>query len=276
MSQLVHLYDPGKCLSQKLPYLNLSVSPFHFVDMRNIDDYNLFTCSVRQRDPYNLMSCLCDSSNYIYAISSDNDFDALDLTSCTSVHKISSVPWYIFHKTDLHLAWSEPACGLCERRGQRCNLKNYTRGHQIQCIDKVKTNPRMSFIPKPSWMLSFLPGNIVLKQTLCCASVGHRRIKQATNSRRSVRFCSSCDILAALFLLYRSIRVDKENELKIEKFLQDYRALKPTRFSYYDVRRITNQFSEKLGEGGYGIVYKGKLSNLTELTVNFKVTTKLN
>ncbi|KAL0288352.1 UNVERIFIED_CONTAM: Rust resistance kinase Lr10 [Sesamum calycinum] len=176
--------------------------------------------------PNSVKVIVTEINNYIYAISSDNYFDALDLTSCTSVHKISSVPWYIFHKTDLHLAWSEPACGLCERRGQRCNLKYYTRGHQIQCIDKVKTNPGGSNKP-------LIPG----------AELG------------SVLLVT---ILAALFLLYRSIRVD--------------RALKPTRFTYSNVRRITTQFSEKLGEGGYGIVYKGKLSNLT---VNFKVTTKL-
>ncbi|KAL0285453.1 UNVERIFIED_CONTAM: Rust resistance kinase Lr10 [Sesamum angustifolium] len=236
VSQLVHLYDPGKCLFQKLLYLNFSVSPFHFVDMSDID-YNLFNCSVRRRDLFNLISGLCDSSNYIYAIPSYYDFTGWDLTSCTSVNKISSVPRNIFDKTDQHLAWSEPACGICERRGQRCNLKNYTRGHQIQCIDKVKTNPGGSNKP-------LIPG----------AGLG------------SVLLVT---IFAALFLLYRSIRVDKENELKIEKFLEDYRALKPTRFSYSNVRRITNQFSEKLGEGGYGIVYKGKLLN--EINVAVKV-----
>ncbi|PIN04376.1 Serine/threonine protein kinase [Handroanthus impetiginosus] len=71
---------------------------------------------------------------------------------------------------------------------------------------------------------------------------------------------------AAIFVL---CIIDKENLKKIEKFLEDYRALKPTRFSYSDIRRITHQFSEKLGEGGYGIVYKGKLSN--EINVAVKV-----
>ncbi|KAL2235948.1 UNVERIFIED_CONTAM: Rust resistance kinase Lr10 [Sesamum indicum] len=236
VDRLVQLYDPGKCLPQKLPYLNLSVSPFHFLDTDNIFDVNLFNCSVQKIYLGNVISCLSDSSHYFYAIDLDG-YDQWDLTSCTSIHKISSVPWYVFDATDLHLAWSEPACDICERRGQRCNLKNYSSGRPIQCIDKVNTDPGGSNKP-------LFPG-----ATLASVLV--------------------VTIFAALLLLYRSIRVNKENELKIEKFLEDYRALKPTRFSYSDVRRITNQFSEKLGEGGYGIVYKGKLSN--EINVAVKV-----
>ncbi|KAK4422796.1 Rust resistance kinase Lr10 [Sesamum alatum] len=257
-SQIVYLYYPGKCLPQKLPYLNLSVSPFHFMDAY-IYDYNLFNCSGPRVDLYDfiLIRCFDDSNHYFYAIPYALNIDPYDVTSCPSVHKISSVPYGILDKSDLHLAWSEPACGLCECRGQRCNLKNYTRGDQIQCIDKEKTNPDISFIPKSSWMLSFL-------------SMTH-----SSEANFVVYFGATLGsvlvvtIFAALFLLYRSIRVGKENELKIEKFLENYRALKPTRFSYSDVRRITNQFREKLGEGGYGIVYKGKLSN--EINVAVKV-----
>jgi serine/threonine protein kinase len=43
--------------------------------------------------------------------------------------------------------------------------------------------------------------------------------------------------------------------------LEDYKNFKPTRYSYVDIKRITNQFTEKLGEGAYGTVFKGKLSN---------------
>ena len=52
-----------------------------------------------------------------------------------------------------------------------------------------------------------------------------------------------------------------EDQARIEKFLEDYRALKPARFSYADIKRITNHFKDKLGEGAHGAVFKGKLSD---------------
>jgi len=71
-------------------------------------------------------------------------------------------------------------------------------------------------------------------------------------------------LLIAIFALYRFYtyeKEEKEHQVKIEKFLEDYRNFKPTRYLYMDVKRITNQFTEKLGEGAYGTVFKGKLSN---------------
>ncbi|XP_047325569.1 rust resistance kinase Lr10-like [Impatiens glandulifera] len=52
-----------------------------------------------------------------------------------------------------------------------------------------------------------------------------------------------------------------QGQLKIEKFLQDYKALKPSRYSYADIKKVTNNFKDMIGQGGYGVVYKGKLSN---------------
>ncbi|EYU40244.1 hypothetical protein MIMGU_mgv1a019217mg, partial [Erythranthe guttata] len=74
-------------------------------------------------------------------------------------------------------------------------------------------------------------------------------------------------ILVALVHQYIRFRTGRENQIKVEKFLQDYRALKPSRFSYSDITRITHQFRDKLGEGGYGVVYKGKLNNEIDVAV---------
>ena len=68
-------------------------------------------------------------------------------------------------------------------------------------------------------------------------------------------------VVVMVYRVHSSNKLDKENKIKVKRFLEDYEALKPSRYSYADVKRITNQFKDKLGEGGYGIVYKGKLSD---------------
>ncbi|KAI3453585.1 hypothetical protein Pfo_010248 [Paulownia fortunei] len=246
VSQQVHLYDPEKCLSQKLPQLNLSASPFRFLE-KDLSDYDIFNCSASNPCQF-------------YAIDSGSSMDFFPLTSCTKIHEISSVPRNIFQKNDLHLNWSEPACGGCEAQGKRCSLKNSTRGHQIQ-------------------------GNTWLLEQTYVFTHTYTHMRAHTKKKELIFFAAVCVTLGsflvvitltALVLLYSSIRIDKENQMKIEKFLEDYRALKPTRFSYSDIRRITLQFSEKLGERGYGIVYKGKLSNEINVAVKVLNNTKGN
>ena len=50
-----------------------------------------------------------------------------------------------------------------------------------------------------------------------------------------------------------------EGEQNITEFLKNYGSLTPKRYTYADIRKMTNSFKDKLGEGGYGSVYKGKL-----------------
>ncbi|KAK8312542.1 hypothetical protein V6Z12_D01G049400, partial [Gossypium hirsutum] len=45
----------------------------------------------------------------------------------------------------------------------------------------------------------------------------------------------------------------------IENFLQSQTNFMPIRYSYAELKRITGGFKDKLGQGGYGTVFKGKL-----------------
>ncbi|VAH00464.1 unnamed protein product [Triticum turgidum subsp. durum] len=45
----------------------------------------------------------------------------------------------------------------------------------------------------------------------------------------------------------------------VEKFLRIQQMIGPTRYSYTDIVAITSHFRDKLGQGGYGSVYKGVL-----------------
>lgn len=144
-SQTIQLSDPGKCLPQKLQNLNLSSSPFRFVD-GDLGDYVLFNCSVSKRDLAISVPCLRDSGSQsqFYAVTFDAYMDALSLTSCTSFHNISSVPRYIFSRNDVRLNWSEPACGSrCEALGKRCAplpAPSNTSSIEFQCIDKPRSH----------------------------------------------------------------------------------------------------------------------------------------
>ncbi|XP_059639405.1 LEAF RUST 10 DISEASE-RESISTANCE LOCUS RECEPTOR-LIKE PROTEIN KINASE-like 2.1 isoform X3 [Cornus florida] len=61
---------------------------------------------------------------------------------------------------------------------------------------------------------------------------------------------------------YRSIifwRKQINDNRNFEAFIRNYGSLSPKRYSYSEVKKMTNAFKDKLGQGGYGCVYQGKL-----------------
>nr|XP_019701302.1 LEAF RUST 10 DISEASE-RESISTANCE LOCUS RECEPTOR-LIKE PROTEIN KINASE-like 2.1 isoform X2 [Elaeis guineensis] len=62
------------------------------------------------------------------------------------------------------------------------------------------------------------------------------------------------------YLVYKLRRRHRSMDNRIEDFLNDYRNSMPIRYSYRHIKKMTNQFKEKLGQGGYGSVFKGKLT----------------
>ncbi|KAL6321093.1 hypothetical protein AAG906_012865 [Vitis piasezkii] len=62
----------------------------------------------------------------------------------------------------------------------------------------------------------------------------------------------------------------------IEEFIQTHNNLKPIRYSYSNIKKMTKGFTEKLGEGGYGSVYKGKLKSDHLVAVKMLANSKAN
>ncbi|KAJ9679357.1 hypothetical protein PVL29_021324 [Vitis rotundifolia] len=61
------------------------------------------------------------------------------------------------------------------------------------------------------------------------------------------------------FLIYKFRRRHLSLDDNIEEFLQNHKSLQLIKYSYYDIKKMTNSFKDKLGQGGFGSVYKGKL-----------------
>ncbi|KAK1626183.1 hypothetical protein QYE76_000498 [Lolium multiflorum] len=95
------------------------------------------------------------------------------------------------------------------------------------------------------------------------------------NRRKTNRIAGSLSILMIFLLLFafwlgykkfKSKRKSKESE-RIESFLQKNGTIHPKRYSYTQVKRMTKSFAEKLGQGGFGAVYRGDLSDGRQIAV---------
>ncbi|ESW14934.1 hypothetical protein PHAVU_007G030100, partial [Phaseolus vulgaris] len=69
-------------------------------------------------------------------------------------------------------------------------------------------------------------------------------------------------LLVAMVKIYYTRR-QKQNPAnqRIEVFLKKHGALQIKRYGYSEIKKLTNCFRNKLGQGGFGSVYKGKLQD---------------
>ncbi|KAL3752901.1 hypothetical protein ACJRO7_000317 [Eucalyptus globulus] len=70
-----------------------------------------------------------------------------------------------------------------------------------------------------------------------------------------------------ILLIYRWMRRHQAIDPNIEEFLRAHNNFLPIRYSYSDIKKITKNFKHKLGEGGYGSVYKGILRSGNEVAI---------
>lgn len=53
----------------------------------------------------------------------------------------------------------------------------------------------------------------------------------------------------------------KKNQKDVEAFIKNHGPLTIKRYTFSEIKKMTNSFQVKLGEGGYGSVYKGNIAN---------------
>ncbi|KAM4076132.1 hypothetical protein ACJW30_12G040000 [Castanea mollissima] len=236
-SQFINVTVSDNCFPWNIPGLHLS-PPFQFKN--SLYNYSLFNCTPDTYIDYPI-PCFSSSRHPVYAIRSDRDINDLPILSCTKMYSVSSVPYYIWYNPILELTWSEPAqCGRCERKGKKCRFQNNSTDLKTECFPNKGRSRKI--VTTVSILGSFLLTLVVY----------------------------------ALYHVYRYDKTEKENQAGIEFFLEDYQALKPTRYSYSDIKKITNQFTEKLGQGAYGTVFKGKFSNEIHVAVKILNSSKGN
>ncbi|KAJ9679803.1 hypothetical protein PVL29_021652 [Vitis rotundifolia] len=79
-----------------------------------------------------------------------------------------------------------------------------------------------------------------------------------------------------VYLIYKFQRRHLSSDDGIEEFLHSHKNLEPIKYSYSEVKKMTHNFKNKLGQGGFGSVYKGRLKSGHIVAVKMLVMSKAN
>ncbi|KAL2233404.1 LEAF RUST 10 DISEASE-RESISTANCE LOCUS RECEPTOR-LIKE PROTEIN KINASE-like 2.1 isoform X3 [Sesamum indicum] len=119
------------------------------------------------------------------------------------------------------LNWTANDCSPCELSGGRCGFNETIYHFRCFCPDRPHSRScRLGFAAALIVVTTFLLVLVIL--------IKRKRMKNAFNYK------------------------------KVEVFLKNHGSLAPRRYKYSELKKMTKSFSDHLGRGGYGNVYKGK------------------
>ncbi|KAK9919384.1 hypothetical protein M0R45_027979 [Rubus argutus] len=260
------VYDGDGCLARRLLNFTIFSAPFYAVPYDNNTcnwlhtEFTLLNCSTTQNfsigsSNYIPIRCLSVPGHHqVVAVEPSTSIVDLPVSTCSAWKTQFHLPLRSVNGRNscapdnvLLLEWDLthfPACQICP---DTCEW-DYRR-NQMWCYypEFVYPNPDPPQKPKdppqkPKGHASTL-GTIIIGVSIA-----------------SFVLISAIVVVAILYYVNKSTRIEeKENQMKIEKFLDDHKSHVPTRYSYADIKKMTNGFRKKLGEGGFGSVFSGKL-----------------
>ncbi|KAL6146853.1 hypothetical protein ACLB2K_057530 [Fragaria x ananassa] len=256
--RLFRVYDEDGCLPGRLLNFTLSFSLFQPANMTSASlcgpfavPMTLLNCTTAQnmsKPSTMVIKCLSVPGHY-QVLATTPYFSTTDLPVDGPCSTLPALPLPVLDDmyrceldTGLLLGWSEGTFPECQNCRGPCYF-NYSSNH------------------------------------LKCLPIPRQKHKGHASTRFIVMAVSVCGFLllstTAVAIFYRlkqsKRREEMENRRKVEKFLDDHKSHVPTRYSYADIKKMTNGFKKKLGEGGFGSVFSGKLPSTNGVPVAVKV-----
>ncbi|KAG7981114.1 hypothetical protein I3843_05G215400 [Carya illinoinensis] len=217
---------PGKCKS--LTNSNLPSFP-SYLKIPKLNQ-TLYICE-RNRKANNISLLIASFKN----LSCNNEYEIwynLSLESLPDASNCSIIPpqrydddWLKPFRIVLHVVWSAgfDQCRKCQEGGGNCQDRNGS----VQCVKEKKHK----------WVIPLV---------ILSIGIGVLTVVIIYCLRRKFPY------------FWKKESVSHQN---IEDFLKSFGPLTIRRYSYSDIKKMTNFSKEKLGQGGYGGVYKGKLQD---------------
>ncbi|KAI8528670.1 hypothetical protein RHMOL_Rhmol12G0165400 [Rhododendron molle] len=151
---------------------------------------------------------------------------------------------------------NETACARCDGSGGICG----SNSSEFACHCRDGTDPAICQSPAPVGINRY---RLVL---IGIGNIANINRYLSRDEIGVVRGWTECGTEACYRKLKRSEyaffwKPKTENYRNIEAFLKNCGSLSPKRYTYSDIKKITNSFRIELGQGGFGSVFKGKLEN---------------
>ncbi|XP_031115027.1 rust resistance kinase Lr10-like [Ipomoea triloba] len=160
-----------------------------------------------------------------------------DNTSLSSIHGALGY--------GVELSWKRPyLCRDCEQSGGQCYFDDPQNPYAVTCSHRCYDDTGFD-LPLPC-SIHYYGVLVVMYGVMAIVAI------------LGFRLLFGIIFLIAL-VTYRWRRRHLSADNTIEDFLNSQNKLLPINYSYGEIKKMTNDFKEKLGEGANGTVYKGKL-----------------
>ncbi|KAL9337591.1 hypothetical protein Peur_069360 [Populus x canadensis] len=230
----------------------------------------IFNCTLKPEDYYTLyaISCATNSTHYSiagfhleeremrsnYSLNSCHDFANAPIHTGEDIGSLLGENYREVLKMGFLMNWTAHDCSTCESSGGRCGFEN----NEFICF--CRDRPRLKSCDAGSSLN--VRRKIIIIIGVVSGSAGILFICVILYSRRKASSTTT------------PISLKKKHNQHLEVFIRNHGPLALKRYNLSDVKKMTNFFKDKLGQGGYGIVYKGKLQDGHQVAVKVMQASK--
>ncbi|CAJ2637016.1 unnamed protein product [Trifolium pratense] len=272
-------------------YFNPTLFQYRQKNVNNITIY--YNCNLSVSE-YILEYSLCGPLNPSFCYTGDGDEQDGLLRNCKKHIQVPVEPYlpikedyYGYFKRDVLESGLNEGFEVKYSVNKEC-LRCLGNTELLDCRWK-KNNSDIEKLAESSCYYDICPAGSNVFSTNChplhkiSKPLSWQRKMKAIAGSASATFVGLSICIIIFYFIYKFIKNNQEittqtkkNNQDIEAFLKSHEGFSIRRYKFSDIKKMTNNFEVKLGQGGYGTVYKGKLLNDRHVAVKILNASKGN